>query len=674
MNKNQDDIDKINKHINDILGEENEDESTKKINTLTNLKVDYDEDIIDDLKEKESEEEKEEVKEKEIKKSDNKGNNKKKKIIIISSIIVVLLIILVVVLVLVFGKNEDTVVVEEDKALTKSEQKKIINNFGDAVSGVIAIYFNNQNVLLEFDDAVKLIDFDYTIKCNNHEVYSDGSIYLDNCKINGNKTSYSYGEKQEIEEEVTSDDVINVYVNKTSSLATLTEPKNKDDYDIYEVKIDGVYSDVTLLSEYDGSYLFYFDEDYLGHMVNYKTGKKVLSSVNYSNILPVRSSDNIYSTSYVGVKVSDKWGIYNLKTREKILDTVYDYIAPYLYIGISGPATSVDCLEDNKIAVLKNDYYGVIDFTTGNEVIPIKYKTLTKSGKYLWATDSNGDGHIFDYSGNEYLNDKYDKIYGIVDGIYILVNDNNSIKMVKIDGKVLYDYGKLDLGNYNYGLYYNDQAIFQFYSTDTSDYENCIEIAYDSSTKKGEAKNYMCGGIAKPILYLYPKKKTKVTISFEHPELLQTTYPKFTSKWEVTAYSNGDLYDSNGNYYYALYWDEAQVHSVDFSTGYYVEKDDAITFLEEKLTYIGLNAKERNEFIMYWLPVLEKNGKNLVYFELTEERESYNKINISPKPDSLLRVVIHIKKVNEKVDIKKESLTKFKRSGFTAVEWGGTTY
>ena len=183
-----------------------------------------------------------------------------------------------------------------------------------------------------------------------------------------------------------------------------------------------------------------------------------------------------------------------------------------------------------------------------------------------------------------------------------------------------------------------------------------------------------CGGIAKPILYLYPEKTTKVTVTFDHPEYLETTYPKYKDKWEVTAKSNGDLKDKNNKEYYALYWDEKKVHMTDFSTGFYVDKDNAIDFLESKLKYIGLNDKERNEFIMYWLPILEKNGKSLVYFELTEERESYNKINIEPKPDSLLRLVIHIKKVDKKVSIPKQKLVKFERYGFTAVEWGGTTY
>ena len=71
---------------------------------------------------------------------------------------------------------------------------------------------------------------------------------------------------------------------------------------------------------------------------------------------------------------------------------------------------------------------------------------------------------------------------------------------------------------------------------------------------------------------------------------------------------------------------------------------------------------------------MENNKKNLVYFELTNEREQYNRLNIEPKPDSLLRVNIHIKKVNEKVQIPKQKLTSFNRYGFTVVEWGGMTY
>lgn len=179
--------------------------------------------------------------------------------------------------------------------------------------------------------------------------------------------------------------------------------------------------------------------------------------------------------------------------------------------------------------------------------------------------------------------------------------------------------------------------------------------------------------IDKPILYLYPEAEQEITVKLEHEEDIKTSYPQYTNGWQVLASPSGNLKIGNKNYY-ALYWDEYSSNHTNFKEGFYVTKETALTFLEDKLNIIGLNERERNEFIMYWLPILEDNKKSLVYFELTEEREQNNKLIITPKPDSLLRVVIHIKKANHKYDIKEQELPSFKRTGFVAVEWGGTTY
>lgn len=178
----------------------------------------------------------------------------------------------------------------------------------------------------------------------------------------------------------------------------------------------------------------------------------------------------------------------------------------------------------------------------------------------------------------------------------------------------------------------------------------------------------------KPVLYLYPEKEEKITLTFKHPENLLTTYPKYETSWEVTANPDGSIYDKNNKYYYALYWDEKNTTQEIFTEGFYVTKENAIEFLETTLTQIGLTRREQNEFIMYWLPILEKNEKNLVNYTLTEERQKENKLMITPKPDSLLRIAINIKKVDKKVNIKEQVLPTFKREGFTAVEWGGTIY
>lgn len=174
----------------------------------------------------------------------------------------------------------------------------------------------------------------------------------------------------------------------------------------------------------------------------------------------------------------------------------------------------------------------------------------------------------------------------------------------------------------------------------------------------------------KPILYLYPEEETEVSVRFAHPELLTTTYPKYNNEWKVVAQPNGDLRDINGNYYYGLYWEEQEAYK-EFNDGFYVEKDDAIEFLEEKLEALGLNDRERNEFIMYWLPILEKNEKSFVHFEFTEELQAENALVISPAPDSLLRINMTVQKVNANPNLPEQELPSFERKGFAAVEWGG---
>ena len=717
MSKSKNNIDKIDEQIKNIMNAENSSDDSENHEVIIDRKYDYDdlsatkrldkiEDIrtddsientkrLDDIKEtiskindndnleKEDKKEEQTNEKKEISDSDNDNEidkdfsdvKSKNNIWLIVGIVVLVLILIILIIILLNKKSNNKEEILEDDKLSKNEQKEVLNSYGDAFKGVVSMYIEKQNIMLEYDDVIKLVNYDeHDVKCDIHEIYKDGSVYLDNCKIDNVKVTYSYGEKQEEKEEpfvVEDDGAIKVYVSKKNNSVFLEEPKKVEDYDVYSFHIDGKYSDLTLLGEEDCDYVFYYDENYNVQMINYKKDKKALSPLNYTSILPIKY-DGMFDDEFVAVLVNNKWGIYNLKTRERIISHKFDNIAVNLNIGISGPPLYIDALEKGKIAVYEDGDYGIIDYRNGDEIIPVIYSGLYKSESYLFARDEADNGHIFDYSGKEYIKDKFDSVYGIVDGSYILVNDKDDLLIVKPNGKVYYNYGHIDFRKYNFGMKYNNGPLFQLYQSD--EYGNCIEVTYDSDSKTGETKEIECGGIAKPILYLYPKNDTNVTISFEHPEYLETTYPKFRGQWDVLAKSNGDLYDKNNNYYYALYWDEKKVHSVDFTTGYYVERENAISFLEQKLSYIGLSDKERNEFIMYWLPVLEKNKKSLVYFELTEERESYNKLNISPKPDSLLRLVIHIKKVDKRVDIPKQSLVKFQRKGFVAVEWGGTTY
>ena len=107
--------------------------------------------------------------------------------------------------------------------------------------------------------------------------------------------------------------------------------------------------------------------------------------------------------------------------------------------------------------------------------------------------------------------------------------------------------------------------------------------------------------------------------------------------------------------------------------GFIVKSEDAENFLEEKLKFLGLNDKESTDFITYWLPVLLRNKLSLCTFQ-TQEFFNNFEIDINPKPDSLLRVFLTIKKIDSPFNIQEQKLKSFERKGYTVVEWGGTDF
>lgn len=181
--------------------------------------------------------------------------------------------------------------------------------------------------------------------------------------------------------------------------------------------------------------------------------------------------------------------------------------------------------------------------------------------------------------------------------------------------------------------------------------------------------------VKKPIIYFYPEEEMDLQVIYDQSERLITTYPKYNDGWNIHLNEDGTFnVIGEDREYYAIYFDEYGNYKCTFEEGFYVTKENAVSFLEEKLDILGFTNREADEFIMYWLPILEQNEKSLVYFETTEERNVECPLTFSVEPDTMLRTIIHIKKVNEEVDIKEQIIPTVERSGFTVVEWGGTEY
>lgn len=106
--------------------------------------------------------------------------------------------------------------------------------------------------------------------------------------------------------------------------------------------------------------------------------------------------------------------------------------------------------------------------------------------------------------------------------------------------------------------------------------------------------------------------------------------------------------------------------------GFCIKGKDTIKFLEEKLEILGLNERETEEFIIYWLPKMENNNYNYIRFETIEEQNQAMPLNINPKPDSLIRIMMDWKGLDNKIEVKEQVLQSPKREGYTVVEWGGS--
>ncbi len=186
------------------------------------------------------------------------------------------------------------------------------------------------------------------------------------------------------------------------------------------------------------------------------------------------------------------------------------------------------------------------------------------------------------------------------------------------------------------------------------------------STEKAAHYTY-----AKPVIYLYPKEETEIRVKLKLDGSLSCTYPAYREGWTVTAAPDGTLTDAAGQRYNYLYWEADCAGEFDFSRGFCVRGADTAAFLEEALARLGLNRREANEFIVYWLPLMQDNPWNLIAFQGAAYTERA-RLEIEPAPDTLLRVYMAWKPLPAPVEIAPQELSAPSRSGFTAVEWGGS--
>lgn len=84
----------------------------------------------------------------------------------------------------------------------------------------------------------------------------------------------------------------------------------------------------------------------------------------------------------------------------------------------------------------------------------------------------------------------------------------------------------------------------------------------------------------------------------------------------------------------------------------------------------SVTAEEANEFIVFWLPLMEQNPYNIISFQ-SDIFTDLAKLTVTPTPDTVIRVFMAWQASVEFVEIETQELSAPEREGFTVIEWGG---
>ncbi len=177
----------------------------------------------------------------------------------------------------------------------------------------------------------------------------------------------------------------------------------------------------------------------------------------------------------------------------------------------------------------------------------------------------------------------------------------------------------------------------------------------------------------KPAVYLYPEIKQPVHVLVKPVGPMTYTSPSYpTSGWSVIAHPSGQIWGGDKYYDYLYYEAKLPDQKVSRPTkGYVFPASTLSQDLAKILTEVGLNEKEKNDFLEYWNPILPSSPYYLVGLVSEETLAELSPLSVFPSPTSLLRVMFYFEPINTPIAIEKPEIHTFKREGFTVVEWGG---
>lgn len=140
--------------------------------------------------------------------------------------------------------------------------------------------------------------------------------------------------------------------------------------------------------------------------------------------------------------------------------------------------------------------------------------------------------------------------------------------------------------------------------------------------------------MGKPVIYLYPTEPMDVSVKLITDGKITVSDPPYAGGWRVSATSSGKI---DGKYDYLFY--EADVgREADLSKGWIVERESIGEWFDTMLPEFGLNAKEKKDFMDYWMVNLPKSPYYKIVILSNEDLDKMVKLDVSPKPETIIQI------------------------------------
>lgn len=173
----------------------------------------------------------------------------------------------------------------------------------------------------------------------------------------------------------------------------------------------------------------------------------------------------------------------------------------------------------------------------------------------------------------------------------------------------------------------------------------------------------------KPNIYIYPETLTVLNVKVLFPlgGSVISSEPLYNNGWSVTVEPSGRI----NNAYNYLFYESENPDLCQYNSGWLVKQTDLAAFFSENLIATGFSQREINDFLDYWIPILNSDPFYIIYPQYKTDIDKMIQLEFSQQPDNILRLFYAIKgsKV-ENISLPPPLIPKFERSGFVVTEWG----